>query len=238
MNILFKYLLLSVIMSLLSGCGRDSVKDAVDAFSRIAKDGVDAIYGEEPDSVRNKVFFFLEDAMLEPRKVYRLSLTNRGWERLPESVGIFENLEELDLSDNKLTNIPDIIDKFPKLKRLIINNNKLDGLPENISLLANLEMLSVYSNKLSSLPESIGKLQNLSELNLGSNKLIELPESLCKLKNLVNLSLEYNKFTSLPECIFKLSKLQKLNLAGLMWDLPQKEKENIQKRLPGVTLNW
>ena len=52
----------------------------------------------------NRVYKSLDDALKNPTDVTKLKL--RGLDSLPAAIGLLINLEELDLSKNKLTSLP------------------------------------------------------------------------------------------------------------------------------------
>ena len=64
----------------------------------------------------------LEEALKTPAEIKRLKL--RNLDSLPASIGLLINLEELDLSKNKLTYLPKEIGNLKKLKELILFRNK------------------------------------------------------------------------------------------------------------------
>ena len=97
---------------------------------------------------------------------------------LPISIGWLVNLEELYLSNNKLTNLPETISDLRSLNLLRINDNQIEYLPESIGYMYSLENLSASRNGLLELPESITELENLYVLILTENKISVLPDNI------------------------------------------------------------
>ncbi|MDW7693303.1 leucine-rich repeat protein [Flammeovirgaceae bacterium SG7u.111] len=92
-------------------------------------------------------------------------------EPIPESIGLFSQLEVLDLSYAKgVALLPDSIKNCKGLKRLRVVKTKLQKLPEGLGELEGLEDLSVYNNaELGTIPESIYQLNNLKRLHFRGN---------------------------------------------------------------------
>jgi Leucine-rich repeat (LRR) protein len=192
----------------------------------------------------------------------RLNLFNKNLSSLPSEIGLLTNLEDLDLSLNKLTllpsefgfgrltklrdlnlsynkliSLPESIGEFTKLEKLYLNFNKLTQLPESIDRLTNLKELNLSRNKLTKLPESFGRLTKLEELGLAYTNLSSLPNWIGRLINLEKLDLENNKLTSLPESIGRLTNLEELNLrANKLISLPKSFK-NLDRNLRILTLD-
>ena len=77
---------------------------------------------------------------------------------------------------------PESIGQLQNLEVLNIDNNKLEYLPESIGNLKNLEHFGLIGNCLTQLPESIGNLNGLkSDIYVYGNPLNGLPESSSKL---------------------------------------------------------
>lgn len=99
-----------------------------------------------------------------------LDLSGQGLEKLPSNVLSRTDLEELDISNNKLTGaLPSEIGKLTKLKILNASNNLMTGVPAEVGHLPNLEILDLSNNKLTGLPNELGQLTNLKMLNLSGN---------------------------------------------------------------------
>lgn len=100
----------------------------------------------------------------------RLDLSNKGLENVPSSVFSKNDLEELDLSGNRLTGaLPGEIRFLQRLRVLNVNGNDLTGVPAEIGQLSSLLTLDLSKNRLTGLPMELGNLKNLHTLNLRGN---------------------------------------------------------------------
>ncbi|KAK7893153.1 hypothetical protein WMY93_022305 [Mugilogobius chulae] len=102
---------------------------------------------------------------------HKIMLSCMGICHFPTCLLRFDDLEELDLSRNRLIKLPDEFGKLVRLKQLDLHSNNLELLPETI-----LEVLHLGSNRLSVLPESMAEMQKLTKLDLSSNQFRQLPE--------------------------------------------------------------
>ncbi|MBI4037175.1 leucine-rich repeat domain-containing protein [Candidatus Daviesbacteria bacterium] len=99
-----------------------------------------------------------------------LDLSNQGLEKLPAYVLKMSNLEELDISNNRLTGaLPAEIHDLRKLRVLDASDNLMTGVPAEVGQLQNLEVLDLSNNKLTGLPNELGNLKKLKKLNLSDN---------------------------------------------------------------------
>ncbi|MEK7595201.1 MAG: leucine-rich repeat domain-containing protein [Patescibacteria group bacterium] len=102
--------------------------------------------------------------------VNTLDLSNKGLEKLPSYVPKQTNLEELNLSNNRLIGaLPSEIGKLKNLRVLNASNNLMTGVPAEVGQLSKLEFLDLSNNKLTGLPYELGNLENLKVLNLSGN---------------------------------------------------------------------
>lgn len=151
---------------------------------------------------------------------------NRMSGNMPDDIGVFSELEMLDLgisassedpNNNALSGqIPASIGKLVKLHTLILSCNDFSGfIPEEIGNLEELQTLRLDHNRLTgNIPESICDLLSLTILDLGVNELSgSIPNSIGKLTNLTDLTLFYNQFSGeIPSEICNLTQLQNLLL--------------------------
>lgn len=100
----------------------------------------------------------------------KLDLSGQNLERIPGNVFERTDLEELDVSNNRLTGaIQAEIRLLKNLKVLRAGNNKMTGVPAEIGQLNNLEILDLSNNRLTGLPNELGNLKNLKTFNISGN---------------------------------------------------------------------
>ena len=109
-----------------------------------------------------------------------------------------QNLETLNLNNNKLTELPSEISALKNLKILTLNNNNLTSIPNSIVRLEKLQILELAENKLVILPELINYMLGLTRLSCPGNKLIKLPETISFMAGLRYLDVALNKLRYLP----------------------------------------
>jgi Leucine-rich repeat (LRR) protein len=99
-----------------------------------------------------------------------LNLSNQGLTSIPSDVFSRTDLEQLDLSNNRLTGAPQAeIRHLQKLTSLDLSNNKLTGLPAELGQLKKLQTLNVSENTLTGLPMELGNLTQLRLLDISGN---------------------------------------------------------------------
>ncbi|MHB8831236.1 MAG: leucine-rich repeat domain-containing protein [Patescibacteria group bacterium] len=101
----------------------------------------------------------------------KLDLSNKGLEKIPANIFDQQNLEELNVSNNRLTGaIQAEIRKLKNLRVLNASNNQMTGVPAEVGQLQNLEVLDLSNNQLTGLPNELANLKKLKTLNLSGNK--------------------------------------------------------------------
>jgi Leucine-rich repeat (LRR) protein len=90
----------------------------------------------------------------------------------------YHRVVELSLTGLGLSTVPEEVWQLQQLQTLNLYNNRLETLPEAMGNLKWLKYLNLEKNQLRELPASLGKLQRLQRLNLQTNQLTELPEEL------------------------------------------------------------
>lgn len=139
-----------------------------------------------------------------------LYLTENRISSLPVSIGNLTALKKLDLSDNHLIELPNEIGNLKNLKELILNHNVIQFLPESISTLKELEILSIWGNQLKILPNTINEIKSLRILGLSFNQMEVFPKLSSEMPNLEILDLSNNQIQSLPENVSYLNSLKVL----------------------------
>jgi Leucine-rich repeat (LRR) protein len=173
-----------------------------------------------------------------------LAVNTNSLEALPEGVGQFRSLQELnvrynllealpdfapnssltsiDASNNQLACLPASVSNLGMLQTLDLNTNALARLPDQLCRMSSLRTLTLRSNKLSELPTDVDSLPSLTCLDAASNALSSLPASVGYLKTLLTLDVSKNQLRELPTSIGTMACLQRLLAASnqQLWGLP------------------
>eukprot|EP00931_Biecheleriopsis_adriatica_P007228 TRINITY_DN108536_c0_g1_i1.p1 TRINITY_DN108536_c0_g1~~TRINITY_DN108536_c0_g1_i1.p1 ORF type:complete len:923 (+),score=177.86 TRINITY_DN108536_c0_g1_i1:36-2804(+) len=99
------------------------------------------------------------------------------------------NLKYVDLSRNALKSVPERLMKCRNLEELNLSHNKLRQLPESYEL-DKLKLLFLSFNEISKLPKELGRSTGMTKLRIVDNKIRELPLSILKLWKKNNGKLE------------------------------------------------
>ena len=100
----------------------------------------------------------------------RLDLSGRDLTSVPSYVFDRTDVEELDLSDNRLTGaLPSQIQRLRNLRVLDASGNEMTGVPAEVGQLSELQVLDLSDNNLTGLPLELGNLRNLRRLDLRGN---------------------------------------------------------------------
>lgn len=140
-------------------------------------------------------------------RITELCYQGKPLSKCPDAIALLPNLQELVLSDNKLTTPPDV-SKNLCLKRLSLRGNELTTPPDTSK---NLELadLDISLNKLTTLPNTDHNL-NLIKLYL-EGMLLTTPPNVNKNSQLEILNLNNNRLTTPPDVSMN-NKLKELAL--------------------------
>lgn len=171
-------------------------------------------YKKEKSASNNNIFGSLETALLNPDKVYTLTLNCEGLsEDMIKRIGLLTNLKELYLQNYSLNKIPVEITHL-NLFELSILSNKMKSieLPKSFSNMDSLHVL--FLNNFIGIPNEVVSLKKLEELTINYCSVNKLPD-LSALQNLKKLSVVFSELISIESSnIDKIENLQKVDFSG------------------------
>lgn len=122
-------------------------------------------------------------------------------------------VEWMSLINNELEELPESICRLTSLQNLGLSDNRLTGLPASLSNLR-LNKISIAHNRFSEIPPQVLGLRTIKRLHCGFNWIASVPDDLDAWANLVDLSLAHNVIARLPESVGHLPALARLDLSG------------------------
>lgn len=130
---------------------------------------VDLVRPESKDITRDSAGDVAPTQVSDSRTT--LDLSNQGLTKVPATVFNKTDIEELDLSGNKLDGaLQAEVRHMQNLRVLDLSDNNFTGLPAEVGQLGKLEILDLSNNPITGLPYEIGNLKNLKVLDLrGTN---------------------------------------------------------------------
>ncbi|HBS88019.1 MAG: hypothetical protein A2W91_10125 [Bacteroidetes bacterium GWF2_38_335] len=175
-----------------------------------------SISGISQNTKKDSVYHLLEKAFANPEKVIRLDLSNQAIYKLTDSIGMFKNLKEINLSGNNLETLPASFYSLKKLKVVKLNNNALFNLADFLNhsgSLESMEELDLSSNNLTYIPGSINNCKKLVKINLSNNYIYNLPVSFAQLRNLEYINISKNIIHTLENNFSDLFRLKHLDIS-------------------------
>ncbi|MFO7744077.1 MAG: leucine-rich repeat domain-containing protein [Psychroflexus sp.] len=136
--------------------------------------------------------------IVEPERIYYLSLHEKRFKVLPEEMKKLINLRRLVLAFPEIDNWEEtasVINSFSKLEDLEISATELNSLPFNPEFLPYLKKLNLIATKGYSLDEEIDKITQFDSLEflcVSGHKTDHLPEKLADLENLKRFHFGYH----------------------------------------------
>mmetsp|Transcript_9920 Transcript_9920/g.26210 ORF Transcript_9920/g.26210 Transcript_9920/m.26210 type:complete len:1176 (-) Transcript_9920:139-3666(-) len=132
----------------------------------------------------------------------------------------FTQVKVLDLRKNALEELLPAISAMQSLEDLLLDQNRLRDLPAEVCLLPRLKTFSLSQNALRSLPQGIGGVRTLRSLSLGDNQVEQLPKELGDCSDLQCFYAHHNHFTRIPTSLHKLDNLNELALEWFRYTTP------------------
>jgi Leucine-rich repeat (LRR) protein len=127
-----------------------------------------------------------------------------------EDIELFQGLEILDLSENRLAELPRVMGNLTNLTHLYLASNRLffAPIPKELGNLHRLKLLDLSSNELNTLPDELSEMTVLAYLDLSRNDFKELPACVVRFTSLQVLKIGFNKLRELPDSLGDLDMLR------------------------------
>ncbi|XP_043702282.1 probable LRR receptor-like serine/threonine-protein kinase At1g07650 [Telopea speciosissima] len=160
---------------------------------------------------------------------------------LPPELVRLQYLQEIDLTNNKLSGIIPLQWASMELQYISLTGNQLSGeIPKELGNLISLKYLSLESNKFNgTLPRELGNLVNLETLSLSSNRFTGiLPVTLDKLTNLKDFEISDNNFHGpIPDLIKNWTQINRLVIQGSGLEGPIPSQISLLTRLTDLRIS-
>jgi len=146
-------------------------------------------------------------------KLYFVGMNLDG--EIPSDIQNFTELQELNLSSNRIRELPDEMGNLSKLTHLILDSNTtLTTLPPTVGQLNLLSYLTFNRTGIDLLPTTINTLLNLETLEFGNTKITLLPPEIGSLSSLKRLVAAPNDIASIPTELGQLTQLTYLDFSN------------------------
>ena len=134
-----------------------------------------------------------------------------------EMMNLWDEMEELDLSNNDITSqVPANLFESENLAVIDLHGNRMTGdLPEVTTANTALQFLALWNNTLTgAIPASLDKLEGLRHLDLSMNYFTSYPDTLQQMPNLTYLFFGSNEYeeSQFPQWLLQLTDLEELSL--------------------------
>ncbi len=128
----------------------------------------------KPTSTRLKKGLLRMQGNYEKRnnRIVNLNLEDCTIEKIPNEIGLLENLEILKLKNNMVSSLPSSFSRLKSLKKLDLSSNQLESFPNVLLELPNLRSLDLSQNNLEWIDEEVVTLPNLHFLFMRGNPVI------------------------------------------------------------------
>jgi len=129
----------------------------------------------------------IKEALENPDEVYKLTLRRKRLTAFPKEIFEFKNLNELNLTNNRISKIPPEIKNLTYLQNLYLGRNEIKSIPVELTELEHLRVLSLNRNKIDKLPPEIGNMYSLRQLDLWGTEIVKFPYEISRLKHTLKL---------------------------------------------------
>ena len=109
--------------------------------------------------------------------------------------------------ENSINEIPLEIFKFQNLKEIDLTDQNISSIPKEISTAKNLEILNLAGNKITEIPTQLCECDKLQELRIGDD-IKSFPECLKTMKSLKHLSVQSNAVNELMDELLKFKNIE------------------------------